>query len=145
MDEKEFADLLGVAVPASEVGTPEHQKKIDNMAAQLIDLRSQVELAKAKIDELEDAIAYMTEDEPGEVLIEGAQYDMFVERSELWKWDADIVEAQLPTLALPDFVKAKYTIDKKKFQGLTVHDQAPFLPALTRKPGSPKIKIQPKK
>ena len=135
-----FAEAIGL-IPK----TVSPQDHIDSLAEELLRLREIVDATKEKISKIEDEISYMTEEEPGTTAITGTQYDMFVDRSELWSWDSDILESKVGLPVLPDFITMKLGISRTKFQALSSVDQAEYMHALTRKCGSPRIKVQKKK
>ena len=132
----EIDAILGIGV--STQMSP--QDEIDALAVRLIALRDQREQLDNQIQAIEDRIWSSTPEEVGDAVIEGTQYAFVVSRNEQWKWDSKIIEALVPTVPVPDHVKVKYTVDKRKFSAMDDTEKAPWLPALERKPGNPKIK-----
>ena len=132
--------LLGFG-PSSPL-TP--QQEIDSIASKLIVLRAQSEELSSQIKTLENAIIVRTPDEPGDYTLEGERQSVMVSRSELWNWDSEMVASKIPTVPVPDFINVKYGVNRKMFAAQTTATQSDFLPALTRKPGAPRIKISDK-
>lgn len=116
---------------------------IDVRAERLLQLRALRDRLDTEIEGIEDYIASMTPEEPDtEAFVHGKQYCMSVSRSETWSWDNKKVADKVGgTTEVNDFIKVKYTVDKKKFQHQDAATQSCFMDALTRKPGSPKVNV----
>lgn len=137
----DLATLLGIGVPPTPL-TP--QEEIDQLAIRLLDVRAQLAALKAQETAIEDAIWTRTPDDVGEAAVDGNQYSFIVARTEQWKWDSEKIEAKLATTPLPTHVKAKYSIDKKKYMALTDTEQKDWIDTLERKPSNPKVSVVPK-
>ncbi len=140
-NETDLDDILGIGKPTTP---PTPSQQIDMIAKKLIELRAIKKDVSSQISMLEDTIASKVNAEPGEFIVAGEQLDFFVTRSEVWSSDSRAIEAKLPTVPVPDFIKVKYSIDKKKFKTLPLSDQQEYLHALTRKPGKAKIQVAEK-
>jgi len=144
MSKEETPDLdtiLGIGTPQKPL-TPEQE--IDLLAVKLLDVRHQIEKLKLQETAIEDAIWTRTPDDVGDAIVAGQQYDFVVSRSEQWKWDSTKIESKIPSVPLPSYVKAKYTIDKRQYQALPDAEQQNWIDALERKPSSPKVKVAEK-
>lgn len=130
--------ILGIGVPQKPL-TP--QEEIDMLAIKLVDVRAQLEKLKAQEQAIEDAIWTRTPDDVGDASVDGDQFSFVVSRTEQWKWDSTKIESKLATVPLPHHVKAKYSIDKKKYLAMTDIEQQDWIDALERKPSSPKVTV----
>lgn len=59
-------------------------------------------------------------------------------------WDSEGIEKKIATVAVPDIVKVKYTLDKKKYLALPPAEQKDWFDVLERRPGSPRVKVSKK-
>ncbi len=130
--------LLGIGVPQKPLSP---QEEVDMLAIKLIEIRAQLETLKAQEQAIEDAIWTRTPDDVGDAAVDGDQYSFVVSRSEQWKWDSQKIEAKLATVPLPHHVKAKYTIEKRKYLAMTDTEQKDWIDALERKPSNPKVSV----
>ena len=105
---------------------------------------NEAEQLAEQISVLKDQILFTVPEEIGEQVMEAGSYMVTVNRNELWKWDADAVEAMIADQTIPPHVTRKYSIDKKRFQQLDDKEQATYMHALTRKPGAPRIAVAKK-
>ena len=64
-----------------------------------------------------------------------------INRQERYVWNQDLLSKIYQDEVIPDPVKRRLTVDKRVFQSLDEHEQAPLVPALTRNPGPVSIKI----
>lgn len=128
--------LLGIGA------APTKGEEYDRIATRLLTVREAIETLKLEEQELTDKIWTLTPDEPGEFFVAGDQYSFTVSRSELWKWDSSKIEAKLALPALPDYVKATFSVDKRKYLGMDKTEQADLHDALTTKPGAPRVKVK---
>lgn len=88
----------------------------------------------------EEAIAQVPEDFGDHVLVSGARH-IIVSRPTRYEWDEKILDSLFGAGKTPEFVKRKFSVDKRRFDRLTEEDRAPLLPALTRKPGPVTVKV----
>lgn len=134
--------MLGITPAQASTLTPQQaQTEIDTLAESLIDARAKRDALDALIQKIEDAIWTRTPDEVGEVAIDGAQYTFTVSRGETWKWDSDKIGSKIVTSPLPECVKVKYSIDKKKYKNMSASEQSDWIDALEIKTASPKVSV----
>lgn len=131
-------EMLGIATSATK------EEKLDAAGIRLLYVTEQIEKLKLEKEALEDTIHVLTPDEPGEFVVEGKQYSFAVIRSEIFSWDSEEIQKLVPTVTLPDIVKVKYTLDKKKYLSLPPSEQKEWYSTLERKPGSPRVKVSKK-
>ena len=117
---------------------------LEHTAGRYAMLEAQAELIRAEMDELKKTIAGQFPEEAGKLFAETPSYKIFCERPEKWSWDKDQLEHIFGEGELPSYVRRSLSVDKRKFEALPASEKAPLLPALTRKPGSPKIEVQKK-
>lgn len=120
------------------------QAEIDELAKKLIDVKAEIERLKNIQQSIEDSIWTRTPEEPGEVQVEGQDYLFDVKRSEIWSWDSDVLESIHALPKLPDYLSATYKVKKAEFQQLSGAEQQSLLPALEKKPGSPRVSARRK-
>ena len=102
---------------------------------------------KEAIDQRIEALSYQILDEvseePGEhVLKVGEEHVVHIRIPERYQWDQDELKKILDDgNSLPDFVRKTLSVDKRRFDALDDAERKTLLPALTRKPGKPSIKV----
>ncbi len=64
-----------------------------------------------------------------------------INRSERYEWNQDLLAKIYREEEIPTHIKRRLTVDKRVFTRLTTEEQAPLVPALTRKPGPVTIKV----
>lgn len=64
-----------------------------------------------------------------------------INRSERYEWNQDLLGKIFREEEIPVHIKRRLTVDKRVFSRLSPDEQAPLVPALTRKPGPVSIKI----
>ena len=64
-----------------------------------------------------------------------------INRSERYEWNQDLLAKIYREEEIPTHIKRRLTVDKRVFTRLTAEEQAPLVPALTRKPGPVSIKV----
>ena len=64
-----------------------------------------------------------------------------INRSERYEWNQDLLAKIYREEEIPTHIKRRLTVDKRVFSRLTDEEQAPLVPALTRKPGPVSIKV----
>jgi hypothetical protein len=125
-------------------------KKVDSRsdiavaAEEFQKLMEQKERIDERLEVLEIKLAAEFKEEVGEQIIRvGDTRIVTCTRTERWSWDTETLEAILAASPnLPSHVKRSLSVDKRKFEGLSDDDKKTLLPALTRKPGGAKIKVQ---
>lgn len=131
-------EILGIGTGLTQ------EEMLDVTAARLLSVNEQIEKLKAEKEALEDRIHVLTPDEAGVAVVSGKQYEMMVTRSEIFTWDSEEIMKKIATVTLPDIVKVKYSLDKKKYLSLAPSEQKDWFDVLERKPGSPRIKVTKK-
>jgi len=64
-----------------------------------------------------------------------------INRQERYEWNQNKLEELFTSGEVPEYVRKRLTVEKRNFQRLTEAEQAPLIPALTRKPGPVSVKI----
>ena len=134
-----FAEGL-LPVPSN---VPEKKTPLAEKARQYRELKQVHDNLKADLDYLADDILSHFPEEPGshDCLIDD-NLRIVVSIQERWSWDErKLQEIASDKDAMPDCVKEKLVVDKRKFQRLSEQEQDEYLDALTRKPGSATIKV----
>lgn len=132
---QELDEILGIGHAIAP------EEEIDKLASELISVRSQIEQLKLREQAIEDSIWTRTPDQPGEAVVDGKQLSFLVTRSEKWSWDSDKIATKIVTVPVPEHIKVKYSVDKKKYLALPAQDQHDLLDALERGPGKPSVKV----
>lgn len=103
-----------------------------------------VDIQRERMKEAASVLLASFEEDPGATKTAVAgNVTITVSWPEKWEWD----EGKLKEIvgdddeALPPFVSKSLKVNKKAFQNEPQTEQAKFLPALTTKPGTPKITI----
>lgn len=97
--------------------------------------------SKDKLSTLEAKIVAEFNEDFGEQSKKIGDSIVTINRQERYDWDQDILEKIFSSGSVPEYVKKRLTVEKRNFQKLTTTEQAPLLPALTRKPGPVSVKV----
>lgn len=97
--------------------------------------------SKDKLSTLEAKIVAEFNEDFGEQSKKIGDNIVTINRQERYDWDQNILEALFVSGSVPEYIKKRLTVEKRNFQKLTEAEQAPLLPALTRKPGPVSVKI----
>ena len=138
-DEWNIVSSIGKATPKPEDRTI----ALEEMAKQHLEVSSDIEKLKAKLEQLEGEMAHLFPQEAGERSYTTDTYEVMCNRTERWSWDKDELEKIFGTNELPDYVKRSMTVDKRKFLKLAHSEQEQLKHALTRTLDKPKIKVIP--
>lgn len=107
------------------------------------------EKKKAIEDEMsalaEERILPHFDEEPGERAILAGDRVVTCKRAEVYNWDQGALTEIFGESELPSYARRRITIDKRRFDRLEESERRALLPALTRKPGSPRIEVVPAK
>lgn len=101
-----------------------------------------LELANLKLDALKKNFAAEVPNEPGEHIVRIGEYIVTVHHQERWDWDQDKLKSLFDTGVVPEHVQRRFRVDKKTFNKLDHSEQQLLEPALTRKIGQTKIKLE---
>ncbi len=97
--------------------------------------------SKDRLSTLEAKIVAEFNEDFGEQSKKIGENIVTINRQERYDWDQNILEALFVSGSVPEYIKKRLTVEKRNFQKLTEAEQAPLLPALTRKPGPVSVKI----
>jgi len=113
------------------------------LAAEFKKLMDDREIIEERIDALSFKLLDEVSEEPGEhVLKVGDTHVVHIRIPERYQWDQDQLRKILEDgNELPDFVRKTLSVDKRRFDALDDDERKKLLPALTRKPGKPSIKV----
>jgi len=117
--------------------------KLEPLAEEYAQLKTQNEALSQRLGQLENEIAYLFPEEAGEIAQSTTKFEVIISRSERWSWDKEALERKFGEGSLPDHIKRSLSVDKRKFQKLPQHDQEALRYALTRKLDRPKVKVIP--
>ncbi len=122
---------------------------LDAVGARLVWVNEQLAAFKDEKKKLEDKVWTMTEEEPGEVELSGAQYSFIVARSEQWKWNSEKLETLAASNPHVDaVVQSSFKLTPKNYEALKSTLPHPELvkldDALTRGVGKPRVKVTKK-
>lgn len=116
--------------------------RLPMLSARLFELRLQHERISSEIEAIEEELAPLVPEEPGDHVIDAGDFMIRATRGERWTWDKAELERQFGAEEeLPDFVKRSLSVDKRKFQALSPAQQNPLLDALTRSPSKPSFEV----
>ena len=108
-------------------------------SATIFNSQGRVDLAEKEIAQ-ERIISEFPEDFGEHSKIAGNKV-ITINRSERYEWNQDLLAKIYREEEIPTHIKRRLTVDKRVFQRLTTDEQAPLVPALTRKPGPVSIKV----
>lgn len=109
-------------------------EEYENLVTQRDELNDQIGLLEKRI------ISEFPEDFGEHSKIAGNKV-ITINRSERYEWNQDLLAKIYREEEIPTHIKRRLTVDKRVFQRLTTDEQAPLVPALTRKPGPVSIKV----
>ena len=109
-------------------------EEYENLVTQRDELNDQIGLLEKRI------ISEFPEDFGEHSKIAGNKV-ITINRSERYEWNQDLLAKIYREEEIPTHIKRRLTVDKRVFQRLTTEEQAPLVPALTRKPGPVSIKV----
>lgn len=112
---------------------------------ELRDVQEKYNVFKDKLDRIATKVCSHIPEEIGEQIKEVGDVRVIVTRGERFDWDQDLMAQLLNDMdALPDHVKKRYTVEKRRYEKLPPEDQQLLMPALTRKAGPAKIVVEDK-
>lgn len=112
------------------------------LAQRHLELSLQNERLKAELEAIEEEMAPLVPEEPGDHHIDAGDYLVRATRAERWTWDKAELERRFGSEdELPDYVRRSLSVDKRKFQSLPPAEQGPLLDALTRSPSKPAFEV----
>lgn len=121
--------------------------KLERVLEETFILEQEKKAISDRLKLLHEVIGAEADEEPGEHSIVCGDYVGLVKRSEMYSWDEEELRAivdGLPAKNLPKAVAVKISVNRTKFDAMDSTEQAPFLPALTVKPGRTTIKVSKK-
>jgi len=125
----------GSTVSASDSIT-ESCKEYRDLAAKLENITNRMSVLRDEI------LAEFPEQAGQQEMRVGNKLTVIVKRPERWNWDADLLDSIFDgSQELPAHIKKRFSVDKRKFQGLDDEQKRELLPALTRKPGPATVEV----
>ncbi len=113
------------------------------LANEFRDFQERYDNLKLKLSELKDQLLTKVPEEIGDVIKDVGGVKLTVTRPENFEWDADIMQEIFSSdEELPRHVTKRLVVYKKTFHKLSDEDQERLMPALTRKPGPAKLKVE---
>lgn len=127
----------------------EDRDELEDALAELARVDEQLAVYKSRRDELKNQIVAQlqtdagSELEPGDHFLVRGGWKATVVVPEVWDWDQEKLDALVATSAKTDYpIKTKHFVDKRAFEKADADKRAEMRTALTRKPGSPRIKVE---
>lgn len=121
--------------------TPAHTPGLAVLAKEFETLDEAMKALKTNHERVRQQIIALVSEEPGEYTLTEGTTAVTVTRSEKWDWDHDVLEAMFASSSMPDYVEQRLTVKKKEFEKLSETEKKALLPALTRGPGTVRIKV----
>lgn len=113
------------------------------LANEFRDFQERHDNIKEKLSELKEKLLQRVPEEIGEVTKDTGGVKLTVTRPENFEWDADIMQEIFSSdEELPRHVTKRLVVYKKTYHKLSEEDQERLMPALTRKPGPAKLKVE---
>lgn len=110
---------------------------------ELVETEAKEDVLKQRKKELLAIVeAQFPQGEIGEWMRKFGNYQVSFRRGEKLEWDTDILKSLVDAGEVPDHIKLKLSVDKRKFDALPQHEKNTLLPALTIKPGTVKIEVE---
>lgn len=115
---------------------------VDRTAPALLEAWAALEEAKTKVKHLIEDVVRFAPEVPGEVIINGNLYAIQIKRGERFEWDSEVLSALYGDKeALPDHIKMKLTVDKKRYDRMSEEDREALKSALTIKLSAPSVEV----
>ena len=113
------------------------------MANEFRDFQERYDNIKEKLSSLKDQLLTKVPEEIGDVVKDCGGIKLTVTRPENFEWDADIMQEIFSSdEELPKHITKRLVVYKKTFHKLSDEDKERLMPALTRKPGPAKLKVE---
>jgi len=127
----------------SYVSKPVNNADVESAVIEYRHLAAEKKSVEERMEALSYKILNEASGEPGEhVLRVGADHVVHIRIPETYKWDQSTLQGILnDETDLPEFVRKTLSVDKRRFDSLDDDERKKLLPALTRKPGKPSIKV----
>ena len=113
------------------------------LANEFRDFQERYDNIKEKLSALKDQLLTKVPEEIGDVVKDCGGIKLTVTRPENFEWDADIMQEIFSSdEELPKHVTKRLVVYKKTVHKLSDKDKERLMPALTRKPGPAKLKVE---
>ena len=113
------------------------------LANEFRDFQERYDNIKEKLSALKDQLLTKVPEEIGDVVKDCGGIKLTVTRPENFEWDADIMQEIFSSdEELPKHVTKRLVVYKKTFHKLSDEDKERLIPALTRKPGPARLKVE---
>lgn len=113
------------------------------LANEFRDFQERYDNIKEKLSSLKDQLLTKVPEEIGDVVKDCGGIKLTVSRPENFEWDADIMQEIFSSdEELPKHITKRLVVYKKTFHKLSDEDKERLMPALTRKPGPAKLKVE---
>lgn len=121
----------------------QEEKAIEATIRELIEVEAKEDQLKQRKKELQGVIeCQFPEGEIGEWMRKFGAYQVTFKRGEKLEWDTDTLKELVEAGEVPDHIKLKLSVDKRKYDALPQNEKDKLLPALTIKPGTVKIEVE---
>ncbi len=129
--------------PAQTAAEDATEKAVEATIRELIEVETKEDQLKQRKKELQGVIeGQFPEGEIGEWMRKFGGYQVTFKRGEKLEWDTDALKALVDAGEVPDHIKLKLSVDKRKYDALPQPERDKLLPALTVKPGTTKIEVE---
>lgn len=102
----------------------------------------ELELAELKLDALKAKFVSEVPEQPGDHEIIVGDHRVVVKHTERWDWDQDVLNRLFDAGQVPDHIQRRLRVDRKTFEKLEPSEQQILQPALTKKIGSTRVKVE---
>ena len=115
---------------------------VDRTAPALLQAWAELEEAKKKVKHLTEDVVRFAPEVPGEVVINGNLYAIQIKRAERLEWDSEVLAAIYAGRDdLPEHIKMKLSVDKKRYDRMSELDREDLRSALTIKLSAPTVEV----
>lgn len=134
-------NVANTPLPASFPDATPQPQIDEKLLEQWLQAEQELELAQLKLDALKQNLISEFPAEAGEHTAVIGSHTITVRNSERWEWDQDILSSLFNSGSIPSHVKRNFRIERKAFERLDNTEKSKLAPALTRKLGPTKIKV----
>ncbi|NDD53856.1 hypothetical protein EBZ39_08245 [bacterium] len=140
-EEPAAAEEVVLTEPSAEI--TDTADLVDVIAPQLLDALAELEAVKVRVKKLTEDVSRFAPEVAGEVSLMGKNFMVTVKRSERYEWDSEVLAALYGSAdELPDYIKQKLTVDKKRFDRMSAEDREALRSALTIKLSTPSVEVR---
>ena len=117
------------------------EPELKEMAINLFRKKTELEKLSEEVKKLEGEIAYFFPQIAGEHKRRLDEVHVSVKRHERFEWDENKLAEIFDQREVPEYIRRRLSVDKRRFNRLSQDEQNLVKPALTRKLQSPKVEV----